>query len=152
MHDGKGSISGLQFLNFEPFSEKEVTQMNTLQIAYIGDSVWQLIVKNHLIRKGLNVHHMHTECIRMVNAHAQASFLQALTHMLSPEENELIKRGRNAHARHPVPKNQHPEDYSLATAFEVLIGFLYMTGSEKRLNLISETILGGEESWLKEKT
>ena len=128
------------------FSEKDVCLMNVLQIAYIGDSVWELIVRNHLIKKGLNVHHMHSECIRLVNAAAQASFIQLLIPDLTIIESELVNRGRNAHSRHPVPKNQQPEDYSKATSFEALIGFLYLTGNEMRLDWISERILGGYDN------
>ena len=117
--------------------------MSVLQIAYIGDSVWTLIVRNQLIRKGLNVHHMHTECTNLVNAHAQAGFLRKIISELTPAESALVKRGRNAHARHPVPKNQNPEDYSLATAFEVLIGYLYLTGNNERIELFTNTIIGG---------
>ena len=131
-------------LNKDNLSEKDVWLMNILQIAYIGDAVWELIVRNHLIRKGLNVHHMHSQCIRFVNAGAQASFIQNLLPDLTAPETELVRRGRNAHARHPAPKNQHPEDYSYATAFEALIGYLYLTGNESRLNVISERILGEE--------
>lgn len=138
-------MNRLHFLNFESFAEKDVMLMSMLRIAYIGDSVWELIVRNHLIRKGLNVHHMHSECIRLVNARAQASFLQSVLPLLSETELEFVRRGRNAHARHPTPKNQHPEDYSLATAFEVLIGYLYLTGSAERIEFISGFILGGND-------
>ena len=127
----------------EPLPEDEVFRMNALRIAYIGDAVWELIVRDHLIIKGLNVHHMHSECIRLVNAGAQSSFIQLLLPELTDEEAEIVKRGRNAHARHPAPKNQHPEDYSMSTAFEVLIGFLYLTGNKKRLEMLSNKILGG---------
>ena len=66
--------------------------MSMLRIAYIGDSVWELIVRNHLIRKGLNVHHMHSECIRLVNARAQASFLQSVLPLLSETELEFFRK------------------------------------------------------------
>ncbi len=129
----------------EPFPEKEVIQMNALRVAYIGDAVWEMVVREHLIMKGLNVHHMHSECIRLVNAGAQASFIQSLLPDLTETETELVRRGRNAHARHPAPKNQQPEDYSMSTAFEVLIGFLYLTGNDGRLNMFAERILGGDK-------
>ena len=127
----------------EPLSEKEAAMMSPLRIAYIGDAVWDLIVRDHLIAKGLNVHHMHSECIRYVNAAAQSAFISGLMSELSETEAEIVRRGRNAHARHPAPKNQHPEDYSMSTAFEVLIGFLYLTGNFERLNMITDRILGG---------
>jgi len=133
----------LSLLSHEPFSAKDVSLMNVLQTAYIGDAVWELIVRDHLIRKGLNVHHMHAECIRHVSARAQAAFLQEITGELDPFEADLVKRGRNAHARHPVPKNQHPEDYAMATAFETLIGYLYLTGNTDRLEYLTNLIIGG---------
>ena len=133
----------LIFQMFKPLGEKEAGLMNAMQLAYIGDAVWELFVRNHLIRTGMNVHHMHSECIRHVNAHAQASYLMSISENLTDEEKELVRRGRNAHAHHPVPKNQSPEDYAMATAFEVLIGYLHLTGKDERIASFAETILGG---------
>lgn len=134
------------FQMFEPISEMEAGLMNPLQLAYIGDAVWELFVRNQLIRKGLNVHHMHSECIQHVNAHAQALYIDLLNDQLTPEEKELVRRGRNVHSHHPVPKNQNPEDYAMATAFEVLIGFLHLTGNDDRIALFSKILLGGNEN------
>ena len=133
----------LIFQMFEPFGEKEAGLMNAMQLAYIGDAVWELFVRNYLIRTGMNVHHMHSECIRHVNARAQASYILSISDRLTDEEMELVRRGRNAHAHHPIPKNQSPEDYAMATAFEVLIGYLHLTGKDERIASFAETILGG---------
>ena len=133
----------MNYLKFDAITEKDAMLMNVLQVAYIGDAVWELIVRNFLLQKKMNVHHMHSECIQYVSARAQASFVQVITPELSPDEADLIRRGRNAHARHPIPKNQSPEDYAMATAFESLIGFLYLTGQEKRIDFFSNLILGG---------
>ena len=141
----KGEDQRLIFLKHDLFSEKDVSLMNVLQTAYIGDTVWELIVRNHLIRKKLNVHHMHSECIQYVSAWAQASFMSMILPELNSEEADLVRRGRNAHAHHPVPKNQNPEDYSLATAFETLLGYLYLTGKEERIEYFSNIIIGGNE-------
>ena len=105
-----------------------------------------MFVRNYLIRKGLNVHHMHSECIRRVNAGAQASFIRELEEELTPAERELVRRGRNAHTHHPVPKNQNPEDYAMATAFETLIGYLHLTGNDERIAAFAGKILGGSEN------
>jgi ribonuclease-3 family protein len=86
---------------------------------------------------------MHSDCIRYVNAHAQASFAEELQEALSDAERDVIRRGRNAHARHPAPRNQNPEDYSAATGFEALIGYLYLTGQEERLREIMGRIIHG---------
>ncbi len=128
----------------EPIDPKDALLMNALQLAYIGDAVWDLMVRNALIRQGLTVHHMHSACIRHVNAHAQAGFLQSIFPALDEGEQELVRRGRNAHAHHPIPKNQNPEDYSLATAFEALIGFLFLTGREERIQELTEHMIGGK--------
>ena len=133
----------MNYLNGEPFPEKDASLMNVLQIAYIGDTVWELIVRNYLIRKKLNVHHMHSECISYVSARAQASFMQMILPELNSCECDLAKRGRNAHSRHPVPKNQSPEDYAMATAFEALIGYLYLTGKTERIEYLANIIFGG---------
>ena len=134
------------FQMFDPMEEKEAGLMNVLQLAYIGDAVWEMFVRNYLIRKGLNVHHMHSECIRQVNAGAQASFIRELEEELTPAERELVRRGRNAHTHHPVPKNQNPEDYAMATAFETLIGYLHLTGNDERIAAFAGKILGGSEN------
>ena len=131
---------------FEPIPEKEAGMMNVLQLAYIGDVVWELFVRSYLIRKGLNVHHMHSECIRLVNAHAQALFVEKISEDFTPDECDLVRRGRNAHAHHPTPKNQNPEDYAMATAFETLIGFLSITGNDERLTRFAKKILGGYDN------
>ncbi len=128
----------------DPMSEKEALLLNMLQLAYAGDAVWELIVRTELIRKEYNVHHMHSACIKLVNAHAQAGFVSLIYDALSETERDLIRKGRNAHARHPAPRNQNPEDYSASTGFEALIGFLYLTGNEERLMQISKMIIEGE--------
>ena len=125
----------------EPISEKDASLMNPLQLAYIGDAVWTLLIRNQLIRQGYNLRHMHAECIRHVNAHAQAVYLRIISPLLLPPEEELVKRGRNAHIHHPVPKNQNPEDYALATGFEALIGFLHLTGNDTRIRALARKIL-----------
>ena len=131
------------FGNRTILSEKDTSLMNALQIAYIGDAVWEIVVRNYLIGKRLNVHHMHRSCVEYVNAAAQASFLEMILPETDEREQEIIRRGRNAHARHPAPKNQELGDYSAATGFEALIGFLYITGREDRILQFAGMIIGG---------
>lgn len=113
--------------------EHEAAQLNALQLAYLGDSVWELIVRYGLTVQKKNVHHMHTDCVRLVNAGSQARILRCLSDQLNENEQEMVRRGRNAHARHPVPKNQNPDDYALATGLETLFGYLYLTGQDERI-------------------
>ena len=126
-------------------TREEIKAFNSLQLAYIGDTVWEMIVRNTLIHRRLNVHHMHHECVQYVNAHAQAFFLSRLEGETTEEEKDIIRRGRNAHARHPAPKHQEKEDYASSTAFEALIGFWFLTGQEERLRKLKEMIFGGED-------
>ena len=127
-------------------SPKSAGLMNALQLAYIGDSVWETIVRDTLIHRGMNVRHMHGACVGYVNAHAQAAFLQILSDMLEEHEAEIVRRGRNAHAHHPVPKNQDPGDYAAATGFEALIGYLFLTGQDERIAEMTEKLIGGNNN------
>ena len=116
-----------------PMAPEKVRLLNPLQLAYLGDSVWDLLIRSRLLYAGRNVHNMHRAATGSVNAGAQAQALERMTPLLSPEEAEIARRGRNAHARHPAPRNQNPADYQAATALEALVGFLYVTGQEERL-------------------
>ena len=98
-----------------------------------------------LIRKRLNVRHMHQECVKYVNAQSQAKTLEIIFDMLNPEEQDLVRRGKNAHAHHPAPKNQGLENYSAATGFESLIGYLYLTGQDDRLGEIFRVCFSDEK-------
>ena len=113
--------------------EQEAFRMNVLQLAYLGDTVWETIVRYDLLLGRLNLHHIHQQCVRRVNAGAQAALLPAITDMLHEREAEIVRRGRNAHPKHTVPKNQLPEDYAAATGFEALLGYLYLTGQNERI-------------------
>lgn len=127
----------------KPLTDRDAGMLNALQLAYLGDSVWETVVRDTLVHRGLNVHHMHRSCVEYVNAAAQASFLEMILPETDEREQEIIRRGRNAHARHPAPKNQELGDYSAATGFEALIGFLYITGREDRILQFAGMIIGG---------
>ncbi len=117
----------------EPMSAEAARLMNPLRLAYLGDTVWELLIRSRLVYAGKNVRHMHQGAIAGVNAQAQAQALHRVEPLLSPEESAIVLRGRNAHSRHPVPRHQSPADYQAATALEALIGYLYLTGQEERL-------------------
>ncbi len=124
---------------------REAALLNPLQLAYVGDAVWEILVRQHLVLRRFNVHHMHTESISRVNAKAQAGYMLLLQEGLSGEEAAIVQRGRNAHARHPSPRNQDPADYAESTAFEALIGYLYLTDNVNRLSDIISMILSPEK-------
>ena len=120
--------------------DQDALQMNALQLAYLGDTVWEMIVRYDLIIQKLNVRHMHQRCVSLVNAHSQSEILRSLTYTLTDSEKEIVRRGRNAHAKHPVPKNQDPDEYAMATGFEALLGYLYVTGKNDRISELTNHI------------
>ena len=114
-------------------SEEDARQLSPLKLAYLGDTVWEMLIRTRLIYRGRNVRNMHRDAVAGVNAQAQAVSLSRLQGYLTDTEEDILRRGRNAHTHHPVPKHQDPADYQAATALEALIGYLYLTGQEDRL-------------------
>ena len=120
--------------------QHDALQLNALQLAYLGDTVWEMVVRYHLIMKRFNVHHMHKDCVNLVNAHSQAVILQKIQDELNETETEIVRRGRNAHAKHSAPRNQDPDEYAASTGFEALFGYLYLTGQNDRINKLVSII------------
>jgi len=120
--------------------ELEAFRMNALQLAYLGDTVWETIIRYDLILNKLNVHHLHEQSVRRVNAGAQAEMLARIAGQLTEREEELVRRGRNAHPKHTIPRNQQPDDYAAATGFEALLGYLYLSGQDDRISRLVQII------------
>jgi len=117
-------------------SKEELALVSPLTWAYIGDAVYELYIREHLIRTtNLKPHRLHIETIKYVKASAQAKILQELQEVLTEEEKEIVKRGRNTET-HSAPKNADMKDYMYATAFEALIGYLHVTEQKERLDEI----------------
>lgn len=116
----------------------KINTMSPLTWAYIGDAVFELYVRNHLIETtNLKPNRLHKEAIKYVKASAQAKILEEINKDLTDEEKEIVRRGRNVQNHH-LPKNSNLDDYTHATAFEALIGYLYLSKQEERLNEILE--------------
>ena len=116
-----------------PMEESRARMLNPLQLAYIGDGVWELLVRTRIIYKGRSARHVHKDAVACVNAGAQAEAFRRIEPLLTEAEADIARRGRNAHAHHAAPKNQDAADYRAATALEALIGYLYLIGQEDRL-------------------
>lgn len=117
---------------------EEVRLMPPLVWAYIGDCVYELFIRMQLVnRTKLNPHKLHIEAIKHVKAKAQAETLNKIYEELTEEEKNIVRRGRNAQNHH-LPKNTELADYTYSTAFEALIGYLYLTKQDERLNEILE--------------
>lgn len=117
-------------------NETEVNLMSPLVWAYVGDSVYELFIRTHLVETTkLKPHKLHIETIKYVKAKAQADILERLQEVLTDKEKEIVRRARNAENHH-LPKNADPADYMHATAFEGLIGYLYLSEQKERLEEI----------------
>lgn len=116
----------------------DVDTMSPLIWAYVGDSVYELYIRTHLTNTTkLKPHKLHIESIKYVKAGAQAKILEKLMGDLTEQEKEVVKRGRNAENHH-LPKNATVQEYMYSTAFEALIGYLYLTKQDERLKEILE--------------
>lgn len=110
--------------------------MNTTALAFIGDSVYEIYVRKHVLDRGLvNADILHREAVKFVRADAQAAALKLLMDELPEQELSLVKRARNKKSA-TKPKNADPVDYKLATAFEALVGFLYLSQNHVRMEEI----------------
>ena len=110
-----------------------IKEYSPLTLAYIGDAVYDLIIRTLVVNKGnQQVQKLHKETITMVQASAQARMITALNDQLSEEEHAVYKRGRNAKSASSA-KNQSISDYHKATGFEALLGYLYLKNDWKRM-------------------
>ncbi len=116
--------------------KEEVDLMSPLTWAYIGDAVYELYVRNKLINEtNLKPHKLHIEAIKYVKAKSQAEKLNEIYDKLTDEEKDIVRRGRNTQNHH-LPKNSNVQEYMYSTAFEALIGYLYLTKQHERLKNI----------------
>lgn len=123
------------------WDERDARMMSPLQLAYLGDAVYELLVRTSLVnKKNVSVNELHKEAVKYVKAEAQAKIVFSMENKLTEDEWAMIKRGRNAKSS-SVPKNANLSDYKYATGFETLIGFLYITGNiERIMQLFNEII------------
>ena len=124
---------------------KDPKLLNPIVLAYIGDAVYEVFIRQYLISK-LNhrPHHLHKQATQYVSAKAQAKALTAWLPLLTEEELDIVKRGRNAKSG-SAPKNTEILTYRHSTAFECLVGYLYYQHQFERLNILMRmTVAGGE--------
>ena len=120
---------------------QDPTQMGPLVLAYIGDTVYDLYVRTHLVRTtALTAHGLHMAAAKRVCAAAQAASFRRIEDRLTEEELAVFRRGRNGHMG-TIPKNASIADYRTATGLEAVIGWLYLKGRDSRLTELMETIL-----------
>ena len=109
------------------YQEVDVRSYSPLTLAYIGDCVYDLIIKSMVVNQGnKQVNKLHQETSSLVQASSQSLMMRAMQEVLTEEEHAVYKRGRNAKSVSPA-KNQSITDYRRATGFEALLGYLYLT-------------------------
>jgi len=119
---------------------EDCSMLAPLVLAWIGDSIYTDAVRRYLITQThAGVDKLNKLCVRFVRASAQAQCMRYLEDSLTKEEQAIVRRGRNTQSH--VPKNAKMADYRLATAFESLIGYLYLSNQTQRLNyFLAESI------------
>ena len=127
---------------FEEFNKIEKPELlNPLVLAYIGDAVYEVYVRVYIAKKGeIKTNALHKASISFVSAHAQSDILEEIEDSLTEEELNIVRRGRNAHSN-TIPKNASIADYKKATAFEALIGYLFLKNDINRLEEIIKITL-----------
>ncbi len=121
-----------------PLPEPEARMKNVLALAFLGDTVWDMMTRQCLLMSGEHANALHKKASAMVNAGAQARAAATIEPLLNEAERDVMRRGENAHPRHGAPKNQSPYDYSRATGLETLMGYLYLIGRADRIRELYE--------------
>ena len=135
MEEGIRDVSGFQTLCREALRLKEMDPgtYSPLALAYIGDAVYELIVRTMVISHGsIQVNKMHKKSASLVNAGTKAEMIRLMMEELTEEETAVYKRGRNAKSV-TTAKHATVVDYRTATGFEALCGYLYLMGRLERL-------------------
>ncbi len=128
----------------EQIEDREAAQKNPVVLAYLGDTVYDLYVRTALVKQfGLHVNELNAKAAAIVNARAQALASDRLAALLTPQETEIFRRGRNAKVG-SVPKNMSVADYHKATGLEALMGYLFLTGQHERLEQLMRSVLEQE--------
>ncbi|MGX9136476.1 Mini-ribonuclease 3 [Rummeliibacillus sp. JY-2-4R] len=116
----------------------DVKQLNALALAYMGDAVLEIAIREHLLRAGrVKPNILHREATHYVSAKAQSNVIHQMIDedYFTEEEMAILKRGRNAKSG-SVPKNTDVQTYNYSSAFEAVLGFLYLTGQSERVDAI----------------
>lgn len=117
-------------MQMTPAQVKEITNLG---LAHIGDGVYELLCRSYLVNKGgKTVLKLHKDTVELVKAPTQAKFAERIKPLLTEEEMDYFRRGKNAHT-HAAPKSATPQEYAKATGFETLFGALYLLGRKERL-------------------
>ncbi|MDW7667297.1 MAG: ribonuclease III domain-containing protein [Bacillota bacterium] len=122
----------------------DTRMLSPIQLAYIGDAVYELLVRTYLItNKELTINKMHKSAVDFVKAEKQSLYLKEIESVLNEEEKDIVRRGRNS--KSTPPKNTNFMDYKYATGLEALIGYLYLRKNKGRIFQLFDIILAIEK-------
>ena len=125
-------------------TEREANSYSPLTLAFLGDSVYDTLVREYLLRQAnMPVAKLHSAKIQLVCAEFQSKAYDIMAEVLTDHELAVLKRGRNA-TGNTVPKHADAAEYRRATALECLFGYLYLTGCEERIRELFELIINSD--------
>lgn len=131
----------------KPLSVEEAKQMNPVTLAFLGDAVYSLYVRERMVRKGGKPSEFQRAASKVVSARGQSAFLENVLPLFSQEEEEIYRRGRNA-KKATKSKHATAAEYNRSTGFEAVLGYLYLTENEERLYFLlaqtDEALLQGQ--------
>lgn len=121
--------------------DETLNTISNLGLAHLGDAVFELMVRSWLCLHGkATAKGLHRAAVGYVAAPAQAKMAQAILPMLTQEESDVFRRGRNA-SPHSIPQHASREEYAAATALEALFGWLWLRGEKERLNQLFDVMM-----------
>lgn len=121
--------------------EDDIRAISSIGLAHIGDGVYELLVRTYLCAHGKATGKgLHRATVQLVCAPEQARRAQRILPLLTEEEQEAYRRGRNAHV-HSIPQHASRTEYQQATALEALLGWLYLGGRRERINELFEIMM-----------
>lgn len=127
----------------EPLTQAQARQYSPLALAFLGDSVYEILVREYLVREANRpAAKLHEQKIQLVCAAFQAQAIDRLIPLLTEEETAVYKRGRNAN--NTVPRHTSARDYHKATGLEALFGYLHLLGEQARLEELFAAIFPAE--------
>lgn len=124
----------------QPLTPDAAKQYSPLTLAFLGDSVYEVMVREQLLREANRpAGQLHEMAVAHVRAGYQARATERIAALLTDEEADMLRRGRNANGI-SVPRSATPADYRLATGFECLFGYLYLSGQKERLETLFSAV------------
>ena len=128
---------------FEANAQVDIHEQSPLNLAFVGDGVFELLVRQRLVERcRLTPGKLHAVCVKYVSAHGQSRALAVLEPLLTEEEAAVLRRGRNA-SKASVSKHATPQEYRASTGFEALMGWLFLTGQNQRIEALFDALWQG---------